>query len=244
MEMFFEIHRGLPRQAPGSETSTLRALSMLNALPDHPRILDLGCGPGRSAITLARTTGGHVTGVDLVASFLDELRERAREADVVQQIDAVSVDMGDLDFAPASFDLIWSEGAIYNIGFAKGLEAWRPLLTPGGQMSVSELSWLRDDPPDAVRNFWQTHYPPMQSVEENRRTIHAQGYELLGDFALPERDWWDEYYDPREARIASAWDAATGEARTALEEMRHEADILRQSEGSFGYVFYTLLRRR
>ncbi|MGE5484827.1 MAG: hypothetical protein ACM3X4_07420 [Ignavibacteriales bacterium] len=45
-----------------------------------------------------------------------------------------------LSFPPESFDLIWSEGAIYIMGFGNGLTAWKPLLRRGGYVVVSELS--------------------------------------------------------------------------------------------------------
>ena len=47
--------RALPQQGPGSDASTLRALRMLGELPDAPRVLDLGCGPGRQTLALARS---------------------------------------------------------------------------------------------------------------------------------------------------------------------------------------------
>jgi hypothetical protein len=46
-EFFFEIHQDNPREGPGNLESTKKAFSMLNNLPESPRILDVGCGPGR-----------------------------------------------------------------------------------------------------------------------------------------------------------------------------------------------------
>src|SRR5262249_11799155 len=56
--------------------------------------------------------------------------------------------MSALDFPDASFDLIWSEGAIYVMGFAEGLRAWKRLLKPHGAIAVTELSWLGPDIPE------------------------------------------------------------------------------------------------
>ncbi|MFB7264903.1 transferase, partial [Streptomyces nojiriensis] len=54
---FFALHHGLPRQAPGSDASTRHLLSLCGPLPERPRVLDLGCGPGRSVLPLAAEMG-------------------------------------------------------------------------------------------------------------------------------------------------------------------------------------------
>lgn len=55
---FMELHHGLPRQSPGSDATTRHLLSLCGPLPERPRVLDLGCGPGRSALLLAAEAGG------------------------------------------------------------------------------------------------------------------------------------------------------------------------------------------
>ena len=62
--------------------------------------------------------------VDIRQRFLDELTERAGAAGVLPQVTTINTSMFDMDFADASFDLVWSEGAIYIQGlppaFARG----------------------------------------------------------------------------------------------------------------------------
>ena len=50
--------------------------------------------------------------------------------------------MDNLPFQNEELDLIWSEGAIYNIGFERGLNEWRRYLKPGGYIAVSEVRGL------------------------------------------------------------------------------------------------------
>ena len=38
-----------------------------------------------------------------------------------------------------AFDLIWCEGAIYNVGFEAGLRAWRRLLVRGGRRGYGSV---------------------------------------------------------------------------------------------------------
>ena len=75
MNIFRELTEGLPRQAPGSASATLRALGLVRGLPEQPRILDVGCGPGAQTIELARATSGWLVAVDI----------RQRQTGVIQR---------------------------------------------------------------------------------------------------------------------------------------------------------------
>lgn len=215
---------------------------MIRGLPKRPRVLDVGCGPGAQTIELARVTNGTIIAVDRSNRFLAELSERALAAGVAAQIAMLRASMLHMEFAEESFDLIWSEGAIYIRGFGAGLAAWRRFLRPSGWIAVSELSWLVSNPPEEPRAFWARTYPGMQSVEDNRRAVAAAGYIDLATFVLPTQDWWDNYYGPAEARLAElrAKYAGDTEALAALNEIQREYDLFRQYSDSYGYVFYVM----
>ena len=245
IEVFWKLHEGLPQQGPGSDGSTRRALAMVPELPEEPEILDLGCGPGRQSLALARETGGHVTAVDLLPPFLAEVEERAAASGLCERIETVQASMGDLPYADESFDLVWSEGAIYNIGFQKGLAGWRRLLRPGCAVAVTEATWLRESAPDSIRTFWNREYPAMQSLEANHRAVAEAGYTLLESFVLPDREWWDDYYSPLEARLQALRSERDDDAWTAaLDSHETELTVVRDCGGSFGYVFYVMQKPR
>jgi ubiquinone/menaquinone biosynthesis C-methylase UbiE len=143
---FFEIHSGLPREGPGCFAATQRAFDMLT-LPPRPKILDVGCGPGQQTMDLASMCEGEIVALDNHAPYLAEVRARAARLGFSRRVTACLGDMAKLPFPSGSFDCIWSEGAIYIIGFARGLELWRPFLKPGGFIAVSEITWLRADAP-------------------------------------------------------------------------------------------------
>ncbi len=239
-QIFWEIHRDLPREAPGSDVSTLRALSMLPALPASARILDIGCGPGGQSVALARASRGEVTAVDNHQPFLDDLARRAAQAGLAEHVHPLNASMFDLSF-DQTFDLLWSEGAVYIIGFERGLREWRRLLKPGGFIAVTELSWLKPNPPEAARKFWDEGYPGMATVDENLARLSAAGYRSLGHFTLPESDWWDNYYHPMAARIEALREkyGRSPEARAVLDMEYAEIDLYRQFSAWYGYVFYT-----
>jgi len=238
-EVFWQIHRDLPREAPGSDASTLRALAKLPGLPAAARILDIGCGPGTQTLALARASQASLTAVDTHQPFLDDLARRAAQAGLAERVQALNVSMFELNFAQP-FDLIWSEGAIYIIGFERGLREWRSLLKPGGLIAVTEISWLKPDPPEAARGFWEAAYPEMATVEQNLARLARAGYRSLGHFTLPEQDWWENYYHPMAARIELLREKYRHNpaAQAVLDAEYAEIDLYRQFSAWYGYVFY------
>jgi SAM-dependent methyltransferase len=61
---------------------------------------------------------------------------------VQNKITTLEKSMDALDFDDETFDIIWSEGAIYIMGFETGVKQWRNFLKPGGYLAVSEITWL------------------------------------------------------------------------------------------------------
>ena len=239
--IFFEVHHDMPREAPDDEGSTLRALRMMKDLPASPSILDIGCGPGAQTISLALHSAANITAVDVHQPFLDELDRRAGEAGVLKRVKTVNASMLELAF-DAPFDALWSEGAIYVIGFTQGLRAWRPLLKHGGCMAVTELSWIKPNPPEEVLKYWQADYPGMESVDGNLARLRSAGYRDLGHFVLPESSWWQPYYNPMSARIAKLREKyhADPEAQRALDTEDLEIEMYRRYAAWYGYVFYVM----
>lgn len=247
---FLELHRGLPRQAPGGREHTLQALALVPELPLRPRIVDLGCGPGAQTIDLLEAVeGSTVVAVDLLPAMLDELRERAEARGLVDRLTLVEGDMGALPehVHPASFHLVWSEGAAYSMGFDAALEAWRHLLMPGGFIAVSELTWrVPDDAiPEEARAFFAEEYPAMRHDDDNARAFEGQGYELIGSFALPEEAWRDPYYQPLLNRLPdfSAAHPNDEDTRRVVTATRREIDMFERYGASFAYVFYVARMR-
>ena len=240
VEILLDIHQRLPKQAPGDPACTRRALEMCEGLPDAPDILDVGCGPGMQTLELAEATGGHVTGVDVFDVFLDELAERAEARGLSDRIRPVNASMQDMPFEDASFDLIWAEGAAYIMGFTQALSGWRRLLRPGGYIAVSEVVWLDNEPADEVVAFWADEYPAMTDVESCLEMLDAADYEIVGHFTLPDSAWWDNYYEPLEARLDGLREkyADDPDALEMVEGTQREIDMRREFGDSYGYEFF------
>lgn len=241
LEVFFEIHNGLDREAPGGDRYTRQAFHMLPVM-DRPRILDIGCGPGASTMELARLGNGHVTGLDLHQPFLDRLSRKIEEAGLSERVETVHGSMFELDFPDESFDILWAEGSIYIIGFQRGLREWRSLLRPGGYLVASEATWFRSDPPEEIRDFWKAGYPGIGTIPANLERAAACGYRLVGLFTLPEDAWWAGYYNHVEKRLQELRKkyGDDTEALAVLDEEAKEMDLYRKYSDWYGYTFFVL----
>lgn len=239
MEMIFSFFQGLERKGPGSESSTLRALSLLKELPPKPQIVEFGCGTGVASIPLAKSLDCTLTAVEIHQPFLDELTAFAAEMDLANRIKTVEADMSEPPFPKGSFDVIWCETAIYNIGFEHGLRLWKPLLRSGGYVSVSEVVWLTREPPQKAKEFWDAHYPAMTTVDENVTKMCAAGFTPVDHFILPFEDW-QNYYGPLQAHVAAyrSSHASNRAAQALADSLQHEIDLWKECGESFGYCFF------
>ena len=241
MEFMFELFKRLPRQGPGSEQSTLKALSKIS-LPHKPKVLDAGCGTGYQTLVLAKVLDADITAVDIHPPYLDILWHLAYHQKSVGLIETTAQSMDNLSFPKNHFDLIWSEGAIYNIGFENGLRYLQQFLKPGGFMAVTEVSWFRQDASDELKKFWQNEYPDIKTVEQNVDIIKKLGLELVNLFSLPDSDWTDEFYIPLQKRIDMyrSQDLKEQESLDILEMTEQEIELFKKYSDYYGYEFYIM----
>ncbi|MGW6419922.1 GNAT family N-acetyltransferase [Streptomyces sp. NPDC055055] len=236
-DSFFALHHGLPRQGPGSDATTRRLLALAGTLPERPRVLDLGCGPGRSALLLAAEADAEVTAVDTHEPFLAELRESAAARGLDGSVRTVRADMGALPFPDGSFDLVWAESSVFVLGFDRALAEWRRLLAPGGTLVLTECVWTTEEPGPTARGFWEEHYP-LRTVAGNAAAAVETGYHVLGTVPQPESDW-DEYYVPLAAHADAADTSVPGMAE-AVEGARAEIALRRAHGSEYGYAGFAL----
>ena len=245
-DAFFELYGALPRGGPGSDAATLQAIRMLDPVPEHPRILDLGCGPGKQSLVLARELGGEVTALDLHAPYLERLERAARQQGLADRIRLRHADMNALDDPPGSYDLVWSEGALYILGFLEGLRRVGPLLRPSGTLAVTEPVWTAAEPPAEIRGFFEAEYPAIASIPDTLAKAGQAGLDPYAHFTLPPECWLEEYYAPMRRRIALLEPRAgtNPELREVLDDARREIGLYERHGSSYGYEFLLMRRPR
>lgn len=232
LETFFRVFEQMARQGPGSRETTLRVLDRIRQVHAPVRILELGCGSGASALVLAEQTDAEVTAIDSHPPFIEQLRRAAQERGLVN-LKAHCADMGALDYPAGSFDLLWSEGSAYTIGFTHAMTIWQPLLSQGGWLFVSELVWLTGSPSSEARAYIEHEYPAIQSFDERTREVTGLGYEVVERFALPQADW-DDFYEDME-RVVDGIAPEVGEDHPVITDLRKEIVAYRAFGDQYGY---------
>jgi cyclopropane fatty-acyl-phospholipid synthase-like methyltransferase len=241
VDPFDVLFAGLDKLGPGDDTHTRYVLQLL----PHRKfrtVVDAGCGTGRQTLVLARELDTVIHAVDSRASFLEQLSQRARMANLERRVQTHCMDMKDIPTVFQDIELLWSEGAAYSIGFANAFSTWARAIVPGGLVVASELSWLQDPASDAVREFFRTGYPDMQSIEQNIAAIEQAGYRVLTTHKLPSQAWIDGYYDALEPRARQMLDHPDAAVRALSAETLQEIEIFQRSGESYGYVFYVAQR--
>ncbi len=241
LQLLIDLHDDSPRQGPGGERETRLSIS-LSGLEGKPNlaIADIGCGSGASTLVLARELDAHVTAVDFAPQFLSRLESEASRAGLADRITLLEGSMDALPFEPATFDAIWSEGAIYNMGFAAGIEAWREYLKPNGILAVSELTWLTEQRPADLQKHWEAEYAEVDTASHKIAVLERLGFSPAGYFVLPEHCWLDNYYRPIQRGFSAFLDRHehSDAARATVDAEEQEISLYERYKAFVGYGYY------
>jgi SAM-dependent methyltransferase len=235
-----EYFSTMERQGPGSPEVTIKALSFIDNLSPASLIADIGCGTGGQTMVLGQHAPGLITGIDLFPAFIDLFNINAGKLNLQGRINGVVGSMENLPFRDEELDLVWSEGAIYNIGFERGLKEWRKFLKKGGYIAVSEVSWFTEERPVEIDEFWHDAYREIDTIPNKVAQLQKAGYIPVATFILPEHCWTDNFYDPQ-VEIQKAFLKKYAGNKTADEFIaseRHESQLYYRYREYYGYVFY------
>ncbi len=167
----------------------------------HLMIADIGCGTGASTLVLAKELDAIITAVDYLPDSLAKLEQHAKDKAVADRITPLAASMADMPFEETTLNAIWSEGAIYSIGFANGIRTWRRFLRPGGIRAISELTWLTTERPAELDDHWNREYPEVATASTKLTLLEEHSYSPIGYFPLPVKCWLDNYYRPIQRRF-------------------------------------------
>jgi len=245
MEYFYELFCGLPRGGPGDNKSTRKAFGYLKNLPDEPLILDIGCGHGMQTLELAKISKAKIIAIDNYQPFLDILKKKAKEEGLEKRIITKNQSMLEMNFNNEIFDIIWSEGALYFMGFQKGLKRCNQILKNKGYLVVTEAVLLLPKLPKLLKKFWDKEYPDIKDIKSNIALIQNEGFNLLSHFTLPKSNWIDNYYIPMEKRINELkkkyYDNKI--ALQTFKDCKKEIKIYNKYSDYFGYEFFIMQKK-
>jgi SAM-dependent methyltransferase len=241
LRLLIDLHSEGLRQGPGGDHETRLAVELSGLQPAaNLRVADIGCGTGASTLVLARELDAHITAVDFLPGFLAKLEANARRAGLADRITTLSASMEALPFAAAELDAIWSEGAIYNMGFAAGIKAWREYLKPNGVLAISELTWLTEQRPEELQAHWDQEYPEVDTASGKLAVLERLGFSPIGYFPLPDYCWLDNYYQPMRRRFSDflGRHANSDEARAIVAAEEKEISLYERHKAFVSYGYY------
>jgi len=241
LNLLIDLHKRQKRQGPGGEAETSRAMALANLQKSVPlRIADIGCGTGASALQLARSLNAEITAVDFLPQFIEVLKANVEAEGLSEKIKPLICSMEQLPFAEEEYDVLWSEGAIYNMGFEKGVNEWSRFLKPGGILVVSEITWLTTQRPPELQQYWEAQYPEIATASQKIKTLEESGYSPKGYFVLQENCWLENYYIPLQDSFSdfSLRQKNDKRAVSIVEAEKEEIALYRKYKSYFSYGVY------
>lgn len=241
MALLVDLHKQMYRQGPGGDQETELAVKLAEIDRTKPlQVADIGCGTGAPTLALARLLDAHITAVDALDDFLAVLDGRARGVGLSERISTVCASMEQLPLADEAYDVIWSEGAVYNMGFERGLREWRRFLKPQGILVVSEITWLSASRPQEIDTYWRGEYSEIDTASAKMELLERNGYLPLGYFTLPQHCWLDNYYRPLQESFPGflARNGDSREAREIVAAEEREIEMYERFGAFYSYGVY------
>jgi ubiquinone/menaquinone biosynthesis C-methylase UbiE len=241
-EVFYEVFDNLPRQGPGDVSVSLDALKSIPFSSSQIRMADIGCGTGFQTLYLAQHIKGSILAIDNHKPYLDELQQNANAVGLGSIIQVQLGDMDALELPLSHFDVMWSEGAIYQTGIKNGLLNWRKFIKPQGYIVFSDACWLKPNPPAELAEFWNLEYPGMMNAAEIRAIIKESDYTLTNEFLLPASAWVNNYYYPLSLNVARLRIKYKHEPQklNIIESIQREIDIFNTYSDYYSYMFFVV----
>lgn len=80
----------------------------------------------------------------------------------------------------------------------------------------------------------------MMTVEAATEIVEKAGYKVIYTYVQPDTDWFDEYYNPLEQKLAQLSADANEEMKDAIDNTTQEIKVRREHGDEFGHVAFVL----
>jgi len=150
-----ELWRHLPELFADLEDLGVRAVdvvSLLSRMPPAPgaKVLDLGCGKGHTALTLAERFSVNVLGIDATSGFLAHARARARERGLSSRCRFRVDDIRRVVRTARGYDLVLMLGLGDLLGsLPETVNTLLNLTAPGGRLVIDDAVLRPGTDPEA-----------------------------------------------------------------------------------------------
>ena len=209
---------------------------------ENPRILDAGCGYGDVTVYLAKLSKGEIIGVDIDQHALNESLIKIKKAGLSDRLHVVNRSLFELNFKNESFDIIWTEASIHNMGFATGLKTMRRFIKPQNYLIVHDITLHDPDVPQEIVDLKKIFFTKIKTTAEYIKDIPLSGYDIIDHFLLPEDFWWIDYYVPLQKRILKLREQYTDsrQVQKILDNEQSEVDLFRKYIKWYGSVYFIM----
>ncbi len=105
---------------------------------------------------------------------------------------------------------------------------------------MSEVTWLRKNPPEAIKKYWTDAYPEIDFTSAKVKQMEKAGYEPIATFALPEYCWMENFYKPMIPLFDKFLEQQkySASAKEFVKEMKEEISYFQQYKEFYSYTFF------
>jgi cyclopropane fatty-acyl-phospholipid synthase-like methyltransferase len=148
------------------------------------KVLDIGCGIGGPARTLAAEFGCHVTGVDIIEEYCETATFLSRHLGLSDKVEFRCADISTLPCDNGDYDVVWSQHVLINVVDKSRLfREIRRVLRPRGIYAFFEICAGSVEPP---------HFPvPWASDQNIHFSIRSEAMRAAMQETFREEEWRD-----------------------------------------------------
>ncbi len=221
--------------APGGRSYTTVS-GLIARLNKRSRALEIACGRGEAACTLAEAFNCKVDAFDIDPIMVEYARGKAEKRSLVEHTNFFVRDGRDMDFGTGKYDLILAEGgALTYIGREEGVARCADLLKEGRCLALTDLIYTRDDVPQPVRDAYEEGVYNYYTELQYRKLLEDNKFEVVFTAMLPQSAW-DRYYAKMRRQVLGHRNQFTKAFR---DSMMREIDVYYNYGGmySVGYLY-------